>query len=214
MRAAGLLRALPWAAAVAGCAGRSAGNAIPPEERVPPPTPLAAVYLLEASGGPPGDTTVSLEAGRDRVVVLRHPAPDYAVFAHVAFDSGSFAAGSGEVRVSIRPRPGLYGIDLETSAPLRRAQVTFKYAVHFLAPAGARAAYGSDIGFERELFVGRLEGEQVTFLPSTHPATDNLAAELPGSGSYVVGAPTRQTATAADLPRSESSSAGSRQSGR
>ncbi|HEU5051024.1 MAG TPA: hypothetical protein VFU00_11900 [Gemmatimonadales bacterium] len=199
---------------MAACAGRSAGSAIPPEARVPSPRPLASVYLLEASGGPPGDTTVTIEPGRARVVVLRHPAPDYAVFAEVAFDSGSFAAGSGEVRVTIRPRPGLYGIDLEASAPLREALVTFKYAVHFLAPAGARTDYGSDIGFERELFVGRLEGEQVTFLPSTHPATDNLAADLPGTGSYVVGAPTLQTSTAADLPRSESSSAGSRQSRR
>jgi hypothetical protein len=161
---------------------------VPPEQRVPAPRSVAEVYVLEASGGPAPDTTVEFSAGSARVIVLRHPPPDQTVFAEIAFDSASFG-GSGMVTATVRPRPGIYGVDLETSQPLRRATVTFKYAVHFLAPADARAAYGSDITFERQLLVGRLEGGQVTFLPSAHPATDNLQAVIPSAGSYVVSAP-------------------------
>lgn len=119
------------------------------------------------------------------------------MFAEVAFDSASFAGGAGPVQVTIRPRPGVYGIDLQSGSELRQARVTFKYAVHFLAPADARQRYGSDIAFERLLFVGRLEGDRVTFLPSTRPATDNLSATLPGSGSYIVSAPRDVTPAAA-----------------
>lgn len=172
------------------CGGGAGGPAdVPPEARVPGPRAIGEVYVLEADGGPPGDTTVTFIAGTPRVVVVRHPAPDHAMFAEVAFDSASFASGGGEVQVTIRPRPGVYGIDLASQSGLRQARVTFKYAVHFLAPADARARYGSDIAFERQLFVGALQGNQVTFLPSARPATDNLAATLPGPGSYVVCAP-------------------------
>lgn len=172
------------------CGGGAGGTAdVPPEARVPGPRAIGEVYVLEADGGPPGDTTVSFTAGTPRVVVVRHPAPDHAMFAEVAFDSASFASAGGEVQVTIRPRPGVYGIDLESGSGLRQARVTFKYAVHFLAPADARARYGSDIAFERQLFVGALQGDRVTFLPSARPATDNLAATLPGPGSYVVSAP-------------------------
>ena len=119
------------------------------------------------------------------------------MFAEVAFDSASFAGGAGEVQVTIRPRPGVYGIDLLSGSELRQAKVTFKYAVHFLAPADARQRYGSDIAFERLLFVGRLDGDRVIFLPSTRPATDNLTATLPGPGSYIVSAPRNVTPEAA-----------------
>lgn len=172
------------------CGGGAGGNAdVPPEARVPSPRAVSEVYVLEADGGPPADTTVTFTAGSARVVVVRHPAPDHAMFAEVAFDSASFAAGGGEVQVTIRPRPGVYGIDLASGSGLRQARVTFKYAVHFLAPADARERYGSDIAFERQLFVGALEGDRVTFLPSSRPATDNLTATLPGPGSYIVSAP-------------------------
>ena len=172
------------------CGGGAGGSAeVAPEARVPSPRPVGEVYVLEADGGPPADTTVTFAAGSSRVVVVRHPAPDFAMFAEVAFDSASFATRGSEVEVTVRPRPGVYGIDLESSGGLRQARVTFKYAVHFLAPADARTRYGSDIAFERQLFVGALAGDQVTFLPSARPATDNLAATLPGPGSYIVSAP-------------------------
>jgi hypothetical protein len=176
--------------ALSGCGGRGSGTEdVTPEGRVPAARPVGQVYVLEADGGPPADTTVSFPANSARVIVIRHPAPDHAMFAEVAFDSASFAAGSGEAQVTIRPRPGVYGIDLESSSGLRQATVTFKYAVHFLAPADARGRYGSDIAFERQLFVGALQRDTVTYLPSTRPATDNLTAALPGPGSYIVSAP-------------------------
>ena len=171
------------------CGGGTGGTEeVAPEARVTPPRPAGEVYVLEADGGPPADTTVTFPAGSSRVVVVRHPAPDHAMFAEVAFDSASFTATGGEAQVTIRPRPGVYGIDLEGNG-LRQARVTFKYAVHFLAPADARDRYGSDIAFERQLFVGALQGDRITFLPSSRPATDNLAATLPGPGSYIVSAP-------------------------
>lgn len=152
--------------------------------------PLSAVYLLEATGAPPSDTTVTVTAGNARVIVIRHAPPDNAGFVEVAFDSASFAAVSGaQIPVSVRPRPGVYGIDLEVGAPLRSARVTFRYAVHFLAPAGALQKYGNDIAFERVLQIGGLDGEIVTFFPTARPATDNLTALVPSAGTYVVAAP-------------------------
>ena len=77
-----------------------------------------------------------------------------------------------------------------SSAPLRTATLTFKYAVHFAAPAEARKAFGSDVAFERVLAIGKLgQGETIVFQRSTRPATDNLATALTAAGSYVVGAP-------------------------
>jgi hypothetical protein len=175
---------------VSACGGAASGTeGVVPAARVPDPLPIGSAYVLEADGGPPTDTTVRFTAGSSRVIVIRHPAPDYAMFAEVAFDSASFTPGGAEVEVTIRPRPGVYGIDVESSGGLRQATVTFRYAVHFLAPAGARALYGSDIAFERSLFVASLRGDTVAFLPSTRPATDNLAATLPGPGAYIVSAP-------------------------
>ena len=50
----------------------------------------------------------------------------------VVFDTAAFQAGGGApVSVTLRPRPGTYGLTVETSAPLRSAELTFKYAVHF-----------------------------------------------------------------------------------
>lgn len=184
---------------VSACGGPASGaEGVAPAARVPSPKPIGEVYVLEADGGPPTDTTVRFLAGSSRVIVIRHPAPDQAMFAEVAFDSASFAPGGGDVEVTIRPRPGVYGIDLESSGGLRQATVTFRYAVHFLAPAGARALYGSDIAFERSLLVASLRGDTVTFLPSTRPATDNLVATLPGAGAYIVTAP--REPPAADEP--------------
>jgi hypothetical protein len=91
----------------------------------------------------------------------------------------------------VRPRPGVYGLDLSTSLPLAGgATVTFKYARYFSAPARARAAYGSDGAYERALAVGELlpGGTQLALLPSTRPAADNLRSALPAPGTYLVAA--------------------------
>jgi hypothetical protein len=147
--------------------------------------------LLELSGPPPNDTTLNVPRHARRVVILRHGPPDNLTFAEVSFPAGAFGAGGGDsVRVSLHPRPGIYGLDIETAAPLDSARVTFKYAVHFSAPAEALRIFGNRFAFERALAIARLLPDSaVTFLASTRPASDNLSAAIASAGSYVVGAP-------------------------
>jgi hypothetical protein len=152
---------------------------------------LGEVYLLEMSGTPPADTTVRIRRGVARIVVLRQGPPDNIPFAALAFPArAADTASRDSVSVTIRPRPGVYGIDLESPAPLAAVQVTFKYAVHFAAPADALKKYGNAFLFERALAIGRLlPSGGIQFLPSTRSASDNLEAIVPSAGSYVVGAP-------------------------
>ena len=132
---------------------------------------LDSVYQIETTGSPPGDTTLALTAGTPRVLLLDHGPPANVVFAEIRFDTAAFQAPAGSsVQVTVRPRPG-------------------KYAVHFLAPADARSKYGNDIAVERALGIGRLQGDSVVFLPTTHPATDNLRATIPAAGTYLTAAP-------------------------
>ena len=153
---------------------------------------LNQVFLLEMAGVPPNDTTLNVARGARRVIVLRHGAPDNLIFADVTLPAEAFdsAPGADSVRLSIRPRPGVYGVDLESAATPAGAAVTFEYPVHFSAPADARRKYGSDAAFEAVLAVGHLlPSGGIRFLISTRPAADNLRAALPGPGNYVVGAP-------------------------
>jgi len=186
--AAALLGAAP---AAAGCGGRKPIVAEGEVVNAPQRIAMAETYLLEVSGVAPADTVLTIPAGTERIVVLRHGPPDNAVFAEVAFDSASFQAPRGTpVDVTIRPRPGLYGIELTASAPIGSAELTFKYAVHFSAPAAAVQRYGTAILYERALAIGLLvDGRDLLLLPSTRPASDNLRARLPSSGTYIVAAP-------------------------
>lgn len=152
--------------------------------------PLSGVYQLESTGAPPPDSTVMATAGIPRSVVLRHAPPDNVVFVEVAFDSSAFQAAPGrEVEIHVTPRPGVYGLTLSTSAPFTAARITFAYPVHFFAPAGARTRYGGDLGVERALAIARLDGQVVTFLPSTRPATDHLSTVVTQPGTYLVAVP-------------------------
>ena len=153
--------------------------------------PLAEAIVLETAGPPPPDTTVSFIAGEPRTIVLRHGPPEYIVFAELAFPPPAFAEHGREVRVEVRPRPGVYGLDVATSLPIRdSATVVFKYPRYFASPAQARAVYGSDLAYERALAVGRLLPDGVlALLPSTRPFPDLLQAPLPAAGSYLVAAP-------------------------
>lgn len=195
----GISRA-PWSAAsavglaamlVAACGGRprSATRVDPTGPRLVPAT---AAIVLETAGPPPSDTTVEVTAGQPQVVVIRHGPPENVVFAEVGFPAGAFRVDSGRVvKVELRPRPGVYGLDILTNQPFGEgASVTFKYARYFLASARARAAFGSDVQYERALAVGRLVpgSAQLALLPSTRPAADNLRAPLPAPGTYLVAA--------------------------
>ena len=157
-----------------------------------PPLALQQAYLLESWGAPAEDTTVAFSASEGRVIVMRRGSPDNNLFARISFPPGSVQpAGGDSAVVSIRPRPGLYGIDLVTNATIGDgAEITFSYAIHFVAPAGARDTYGSEYRFERFLGVARLEGDStLVFADSRRPASDVLAAPLPGPGRYLVAAP-------------------------
>jgi hypothetical protein len=174
-----------------GIATGTAAAAGPP----PPPSPrkLGDVFVLEAGGAQPDDTVVTVPSGARRVVVLRRSAPDFGLFAELDFPARALtgtrdAAGA---RVAIRPRPGLYALDFELDGSVAEgATITFSYGAHFVAPAGARERYGSDIAFERALSIGRLVGDTlVVFLQTSRPGSDMLSAPLPGPGRYLVAAP-------------------------
>jgi hypothetical protein len=148
--------------------------------------------VLETSGPPPSDTSVSFLSGELRTIVLRHGPPENIVFARLSFSPAAFADSGQTVTVEVHPRPGLYGLDFTTSTPLQGSGATlaFEYARFFSAPTRAAQVYGSDIVYERALAIGRLLPEnQVELLPSSRPAADNLSAALPAAGSYLVAAP-------------------------
>ncbi len=145
------------------------------------------------SGIPPEDTLVTFAVDQPRVVILRHGAPDNTVFAELTFPDSVFwsEGGPDSVTVVVRPRPGIYAMDLAmTVVPGRGATIKFKYPVHFSAPREALERYGSNARFEQALSVGMLaDGTNYALLPSLRPASDNLESALPGPGTYVVTAP-------------------------
>jgi hypothetical protein len=154
--------------------------------------PLARLLVLETSGPPPSDTSLTFTTGEPRIIVLRQGPPENIVFARLAFAASAFADSGLAVKVEVHPRPGVYGLDFTTSLPLRQqgATLVFEYARFFSAPARARQIYGSDVAFEQALSIARLiPNSQAELLPPFRPAADNLGAELPAPGSYVVVAP-------------------------
>jgi len=172
-----------------GGGGATGGGSRSPTPRVPPAGPLTEAFVLESSGVPPDDTTTTFAAQAGRVVLLRRGAPDNSLFAEIriaAADSGA----TDSTTLAVRPRPGLYGVELSASgrAP-GRIRLTFSYGLHFVAPADARERYGSNLVFERTLFVARLEGDRLVYLPSTRPGSDLLSAEVDGPGVYLVASP-------------------------
>lgn len=166
-----------------------------PGTEEPKAMPLSQVFVLEAAGAMPDDTVVSVTRGRPRVVVLRRSAPDFGLFARLELTDSSLKASNGSepARLTVRPRPGEYALDLEIAGSIGGgASLVFSYGSHFVAPAGARERYGSDLLFERELRIARLgENNQVLLLPTWRPGTDMVGAELsaPGPGRYLVVAP-------------------------
>jgi len=153
--------------------------------------PRDSVFVLEAWGASPNDTVVTVSVQAGRVVILRHGPPDNTVFAQLAVPPDSSAGDRDSLTLTIRPRPGLYGVDIEATRPLGSgARLTFKYPVHFAPPLAARNRYASRGAFERALGIGHVTGDgRIVLLPSTQPASDNLEAEIPGLGRYLVAAP-------------------------
>jgi hypothetical protein len=175
-----------------GCGSRRpAVGPTPTEPTAARVLPMARVIVLETSGPPPSDTSVSFPAGTRRTIVLRQGPPENIVFARVTFPAGAFPDSGQVVTVDLKPRPGVYGLDLNMSKPLRgAATVTFEYARYFSAPERARQVYRSDGAFERALAVGHvLAGNQVELLPTVRPELDRVSAPLATAGSYLVAAP-------------------------
>jgi hypothetical protein len=179
--------------ALAACGGRAPaegeGSVGPAEVRL---VPLQESIVLETAGPPPSDTSVTFRTGEPRFIVLRHGPPDNVTFAELAFAPGAFGPDTGrEVRVDVRPRPGLYGVDVTTSLPIQAgATLSFVYARYFLAPARARTVYGNEVTYERALAIGQLQPNGLLALqPSTRPAADMLSTGMPGAGRYLVAAP-------------------------
>lgn len=180
--------------ALVGCGGGqrvAAGGRDAPVPYLPPPAQIEAVFVLEASGVPPEDTTLKIAAGQRRVILIRRGAPDNSLFARVELAATKPVSGADSFPVAIRPLPGRYGVELELPADsTSRVALTFSYALSFVAPAGARERYGSDLEFEKALLIARLDPNgRVTFLPTTSPGADLLTATVPGPGRYLVAAP-------------------------
>ena len=153
--------------------------------------PRDSVFVLEAWGASANDTVVTVSARAGRVVILRHGPPDNTVFAQLVIRPDSSAGAQDSLSLTIRPRPGLYGVDIESTGPLGAGTtLMFKYPVHFSPPLAARDRYSSRAAFERALGIGHVTGDgRIVLLPSTQPASDNLEAEIPGPGRYLVAAP-------------------------
>jgi hypothetical protein len=154
--------------------------------------PVNELYVLESWGAPPLDTAVVFSPGSPRTVLLRHAPPDNTVFAELSLPAVLFPAGSTDsVRLRIESRPGVYGVTITaTPAFTEGAILTFKYPVHFAAPQAASQKYGNPATFERALGIGVKEDDgRYRLLPSSRPAADNLAATIPGPGTFLVAAP-------------------------
>jgi hypothetical protein len=153
--------------------------------------PMAQAIVLETAGPPLADTVVTFTTGEPRIIVLRHGPPESITFAELTIPRGAFGDSGRRVQVDIKPRPGVYGLDIRTSLPFGApATLTFKYGRYFLAPARARGVYGNDVQFERALAIGRvLPDGQIALLPSTRPAADNLSTQVTTAGAYLVAAP-------------------------
>lgn len=178
-------------AGAAACGGRKSAVSPPPGPTPARTVDLAAVYLLQMSGTPPPDTTVTLTAGTPRHILFRTARPDNTVLADVYFGAQAFQSPPGTaVTVTLRANHDAFGLILESGSPFQAgAEITFKYAVHFQAPPDAAAKYPSHVLLERALAVGRLAGAQIDLLPTTRPASDNLEAPAAAPGTYVVAAP-------------------------
>jgi hypothetical protein len=148
--------------------------------------------VLETAGAAPPDTSVTFRTGERRIIILRHGPPDYVTFAQLEFSPTAFGADTGrEVRVTLRPRPGVYGMDISSTPSFAAgATLAFSYARYFRAPARALAVYRNNVLFEQALAVAQVRPDsQLALLPSTRPALDFQSAEIPGPGRYLVAAP-------------------------
>ncbi|MEO6068719.1 MAG: hypothetical protein ABJB33_00970 [Gemmatimonadota bacterium] len=182
---------------LAGCAhGISRTTSTPGSTTRAPTAPVAVRRVphdeaepVEVGGIAPNDTVVTIHRGEARVVIMRHGPPDRTEFVELTLPSTVFAKDSKDsVRVTIKTRPGMYGVDLSADADWGPGtEIAFKYAVHFYPPAGSLRQYRALTEVDRRLTVARREENgDLTIYHSTHPAPDVLRALIPGDGTYVM----------------------------
>jgi hypothetical protein len=145
--------------------------------------------MLGRSGLTPMDTTLTIASNVGRVVVLRHPPPDNAIFAMLDIPGDSAATDS--IRIELLPVPGSYGVNIQATPRLPVGmRLTFSYAVHFQAPSDAITGYISATRYEQALGVGRVEPDnRLRFVAGDRPAADMLRVPVTGAGVYHVAAP-------------------------
>lgn len=151
--------------------------------------PRGETEPVEVGGIAPSDTVVTIRKGESRVVILRHGPPDRAEFVELTLPATVFArAATDTIRVTIRPRPGVYGVDLSADADWGPGtEIAFKYAVHFYPSADAVRRYRTLTEVDRRLTVARREQNgDLTIYLSTRPALDVLRALIPGEGTWVM----------------------------
>jgi len=141
----------------------------------------------------PPEPASSEAAPEPRTVIMRHPAPDNGVFAELVFPADMFVNKGPDDSVTVKAivRPGLYGLDISSTVETDKTGIVrFKYPVHFSAPQGALAKYGSAVRYEQVLQIGRqTEDSRYALYVSTRRASDNLEAPMLLPGRFVVGAP-------------------------
>lgn len=150
----------------------------------------AQLLAADRSGISPTDTVVEFAARQGRVVVIRHIAPDNAVFAIVSVPPDSNA--TDRVTLTLRPLPGRYGLQVAATPRLPDGTVlTFSYAIHFQAPAAIpSASYPTAARYAEWLAIGQLQADgNFRYLANTRPGGDLLRAVLPGPGEYLIAAP-------------------------
>ncbi len=194
MRPARVTATLLTVAAVSACAGSRPGGAPEPVAWLATGQPVGSdrVFVLEATGTVPGDTTVDFDPAVGRTLMLRHRAPDDAIFLILNIPPHAVVARSGrDARITVLPVPGAYGFHLTTLDSLGAGiTATFSYARHFEAPAGAVTRYGSPIALEAALGAARYTSEtQLQFLASQRPGANMIRFPVTIGGTYVLAAP-------------------------
>ena len=151
--------------------------------------PKGETAPVEVGGVTPNDTVIVVRRGVGRVVILRHGPPDRTDFAELTVPATVFAKATNDsIVVTIRIRPGVYGLELSADADWGPGTaLAFKYAIHLYPPADALQHYATLTEVDRRLTMARREhnGDLTIYLTS-HPAPDVIRALIPGDGTYVM----------------------------
>ncbi|MEP6590802.1 MAG: hypothetical protein ABJC19_06440 [Gemmatimonadota bacterium] len=156
-------------------------------------TPIAAtsVWILERSGASPPDTAVTFRAAEGRTIVMRHEAPDNAIFAILSIPAGAVVAKSGDsATIALVSTPGRYGVTLTTNDSLGAGiKLTFSYATHFQEPSEATGRYPTPGQFEQATAPAHaLPSGQLQFVVNERPAADMIRFPVTAAGTWLLAA--------------------------